>query len=384
MDKKEIYWDCDSKLIHEFLNDFKNYSNFHDFRFKYDWRNYPEIEDYLLRLMYCSYARNKDIRSNLVELIHDVEDFFYQSIKKRYITENNLDRIMNSLKDKTYGFRTIDSLPEKGLYGKSIGDTIQINLNMEAHANSPTLTPRETTKMYMFHEIGHKIMNISKNFDETDKYLKTVEEILKSKGISNPDTSYKETIYHGFLMIEEALVQELAEQLTYRSANKKRPTYVSRIDIANRQGGEFEVLEVPTNLDFYGLFQEPTIEFGKTLRGCYGAYSTRESILTRMIIKALSSDFTKEVIKEYYEGDGRLYQDLFLTLRAMGILKIQKYATFGQGEPMEGITSESCLNAIRTITERNQDMRTYPLKGFKDIDYDSYLKAIENENKVGI
>ncbi len=375
MDKKEIYWECNNRVIKEFLSDFKRLNNFHDFSLKYDWRYYPEVEDYLLRLMYCSYARNKDIRKDLKELIYDVEEFFYQSIKAGYITRNNIGRIISSLKDKNYGFRSIEPLPEKGLYGKSIGDIIQINVDMKKHSNSPDLTSREITKLYMFHEMGHKILNVSRNYPEIERYLKTVEEILKSKGIENPDTDYKYTIYHGFAMIEEALVQELAEQLTYKSSKKRRPSYETRIDAANRQGGELEVLNVTTNFDFYGLFQEPTISFGKTLRGCYGASSTNESILTRMIIKALNSDFAEEVFKEYYDGDGKLYQDLFLTLRAMGLLKIQKYATFGQGEPIEGIKSEACLNSIDIITKRNQDMRTYPVQGFKKINYSSYLKS---------
>jgi hypothetical protein len=381
MDKKEMYWDCDSNIARKFLSEFKRLSHYNNFRFKYDWKEYPEIEDYLLRLMYCSFARNKDIRNDLQELIHDVEDFFYQSISQNYINKSNIDNVLSILKDKNSGLRAIEPLPEKGLYGKSVGDIIQINLNMTKHPNSPQLTPRELTKLYMFHEIGHKVLKVASNYVAIENYLDTLEEILKSKGVNNPDTYYKYTVYHGFLMIEECLVQELAEQLTYRSSNKKRMPYNQRIEIASIQGEEYEVCEVPTNLDFYGIFQMPTIEFGKTLRGCYNSSSTNERILSRMIMKALNSDFPEEVFREYYEGNGTLYQDLFSTLRAMGMIKIQKYATFGQDTPLKGITTESCLNAISYLTSRNQDMRTYPAEGYKEIDYEFFKQKKKKVNE---
>lgn len=372
VNSKEVYWECDKDAIKEFMSEFIDISKYTDFKFKYNWVYYPEIEDYIKRLMYTSYARSKEIREKLPELINDVEEFFAQAIKLGYINKGNIGQILNKLKDKNNGFRCIKVLPEKGLYGRSVDDVIEINTNMTRHPNSPKLTPKEITMLYMFHEMGHKIINLSKSVT-IDTYIATVEQMLRNKGVNTPDVDFKEVIPNGFLMMEEALVQELAEQLTYSATNKIRPEYRLRNEIASIQPHGFETCDVQTNLDFYGLFQEPTINFGKTLRGCYTLDSSRTDILSNMIAKAINTNFVDEVIKEYNHGDGKLYQDLFQTLRAMGFIQMQKYASFGQGKPVKGIIVSNCLKAVENITTRNQDMRPYPFGGFPKVDFSSCI-----------
>lgn len=377
MSESNIFWDCDKTACKEFMEEFKEISGYTDFNFKYNWRiNFPEIEDYLSRLLYSSYSRNKDQNRDLIkklpELIHYMEDFFAQSIKDGLITKVNISNILGRLKNDQSGLRAIMPLPEKGLFGKSIRDTIEINLNMERHGNSPFLSEDDLIRLYLYHEVGHKILNIHSNEVAIDNYLDTVDAILQEKGIVEPDTFMKEVIPDGLLMIEECLTQELAERLTYEILGKKRPTIKPRNEIANIQGGVPEICQVPTNHDFYGIFQQPTIEFGKTLRGCHNRISTNEDVLLNMISKALYTNFDEDLFREYYKGDGSLYQDLFRTLRAMGLLLDQKYASFGQGKPIKGVTSESCITAISRMAAKNEDMRPYPQGGFSKIEYGKY------------
>ena len=372
MSKIDTFWTTSNNAIKEFFDTFKIEAGYIDFHFKYNWSNYKEIEDYLMRLMYSSHANNKNIRPFLKELIHDVEEFFATGIKNDLFNKNNIETILKRLKDENEGMRIIEPLKEQGLYGKSVQNKVQINLNMPRHPNSPKLTEKEIRKLYMFHEMGHKIINISKNIEEIDNYTKTLENILRTKGINNPDITYSDTIYNGLLMIEECLVQELAEILTYSSSKKQRPNYRKQHEIASIHGNDIEDCIVSTNLDFYGIFQTPTINLGKTLRGCYTRNSTDTEVLLNMIKKAINTNFTEELFREYNNGDGKLYQDLFITLRAMGFIQIQKYATFGQGTPIKGIKVNNCLNAISNITSRNQDIRQYPKEGFPKIEYEKY------------
>ncbi len=355
MAQDDILWTFDDEAIESYFNEFIN-KEYPNFRFKFDWKNFPKIKIYLIRLMYTSFAHSYDIRNQLPEIIHDVEIFFATCFATGIITRQNLSRILKRLIDKDNGFRIAEFLPSElsGVFGNSIGNRIQINRRMTRHSNSPDLSAAEIRRLYMFHEMGHKILNILANEEVINFFTNTIASTLASKGLEGADLHYKEFIKEGFWMIEECLAQELAEYLTYYSANKERPEFTTRRDLD---------CVILSNLDFYGIFQMPTIKLGRTIRGCAKPSSTNEEILLNMIRKALNTNFNLELISEYNQGDANLYHDLFLTLRAMGMIKVMKYASFGIGSSIN-VNTQSCLNAIENITRRNRDYRDYPEGGY--------------------
>ncbi len=291
--------------------------------------------------------------------------FFVSGINTGLISKLNINLILSNLTNSQNGFRVLGYLPQRlsGLFGCSKQDKILINSEMKRHSNSPDLTSNEIRRLYLFHEIGHKVLNILKDEDTITQYINTLDRILKDKGLCIENTSGKEFIREGFWMIEECLVQELAEFLTYYSAFKKRPNYQYRQDISGY---------VLTNHDFYGIFQAPTINFGKTLRGCGVRTGTNEEVLLDMIKKALNGSFPLDIINEYNQGDGYLYYDLFLTLRAMGKIKVRKYASLGVGQDILDNTNAS-LNLISILCKKNVDHRDYPTEGYPSIKFEAYL-----------
>lgn len=360
MVEDNIFWTADPSVIKISFSDFiKDY--YPNFKFNYNWNALPEIEDYLIRLMYNSFTNTNNVRIQLPELIHDVETFFASGLFTGIFNSSNLSKILQELKDKDNGFRIIEFLPKElsGIFGNSIENKIQINQNMTRHPNSPSLTPQEIRRLYMFHEMGHKILNILSNDKTINDFIDTIDVILQSKGLTNVDLNYKYFVKEGFWMIEECLTQELAEYLIYYSSNKKRPNFENRVDLG---------CQISTNHDYYGIFQTPTINLGKTIRGCSKANSTNEEVLLNMIKKALNSNFDLELISEYNQGSAELYYDLFLTLRTMGFIKYQKYASFGVGIPLK-INIQNCLDAIETITKKNRDYRNYPIEGYPEINF---------------
>jgi hypothetical protein len=101
----------------------------------------------------------------------------------------------------------------RGVYGRSVDDTIQINPDMGQHGNSPSLTADEVTMMYMFHEMGHKILKVA-DLNRISLYCQSYSQMLAEKGkINNVVPVPTNLIYQGFLMMEEALTQEMAESL---------------------------------------------------------------------------------------------------------------------------------------------------------------------------
>ena len=374
MAQSDIFWTYDNSTIKDYFPYFLR-ENYPTFKFSFNWKEFPQIQDYLTRLMFNSFSNSSQVRSQLPELIHDVEMFFAAGLMSGIFDNNNLPSILNNLKDSRNGFRIVEFLPPElsGVFGNSISNKIQINERMTRHGNSPSLTAEEIRRLYMFHEMGHKILNILSQGSVIQSFIRTIGPILRSKGLSNPDLNYKEFVKDGFWMIEECLTQELAEFLTYYSSQKRRPQYETRNDLG---------CNVETNHDYYGIFQMPTINLGKTIRGCSKINSTNEEILINMIKKALNSNFTLELISEYNQGNAQLYYDLFLTLRAMGMVKKQKYASFGIGRPINGLNVQSCLNAIEHITRNNRDLREYPENGYPSIDFNSYQNP-PSDNSMG-
>ena len=164
-------------------------SKYPRFNFKYDWKKYPEIEDYLLRLMASSMQnalvnKNDELYHRLPELMNDVEEFFESGIKTKIFDEKNIYSILDRLKDENKGFRVIEFLPPEysGVYGVSLNERIYINSNSKRHKNSPSLTSNEIRRLYLFHEMGHKILNISKQEEVINGYINTFEKILSIKG----------------------------------------------------------------------------------------------------------------------------------------------------------------------------------------------------------
>ena len=369
MTRSDIFWTANNNSIKSYFSEFLR-DNYPDFRFQFNWKNFPQVEDYLIRLMFNSFSNSSQVRTKLPELMLDVELFFASGFALKIFNNNNLSSILNNLKDEEDGFRIIEFLPPElaGVFGNSIQNKIQINQRMARHGNSPSLTAEEIRRLYTFHEMGHKILNILSRENVINDFTNTIDSVLQSKGLSNVDLNYRKYVKDGFWLLEECLTQELAEYLTYYSSQKQRPQFENRRDLD---------CIVSTNHDYYGIFQMPTINLGKTIRGCAKVNSSNEEILLNMIKKALNSNFDLELISEYNQGNAQLYYDLFLTLRAMGMIKIQKYASFGIGNSLN-VNTQCCLNAIEKITTRNCDYREYPPNGYPSIDFNSYQTPSTN------
>ncbi len=360
----DMFWSPNERTIKNDFEYFKN-TNYPEFRFKIDWVNFPEVEDYLMRLMLDSFVNSPNVREKLPELIGEVEDFFVAGLRKKIFTKENLNRIITSLSNPTTGFRTIEFLPagSEGILSACEGTKIYINGAMPEHKNSPYLTGSERMRLHLYHEMGNKILNISSNEKAIDDFTSTIGNILASKGLVGVNLEGMEYVQEGFTMIEDCLAEELAEILTYSISKKFRPLYEQRIDLN---------CLISTNHDFYGIFQKPTISLGRAISGCAKDTTSDDEVLLNMIKKALNTNFDLDLIKEFGDDDtGTLYHDLFLILREMGLLKVQKYASFGYGTPLN-INVNEILKTIQELTHKNKCTIDFPTDGYPNIDFDSF------------
>ena len=369
MDSENILWSSSYEDVDFFFKDLVR-REYPAFKFIYKWDDYPDIKMYLERLMYNSYKSSIDIRRKLDSIIHDVEIFFATSLNNGLINEKNLPNILNLL-NREDGLRRIGYLEDRysGVYGRNTNNGIEINRVFNRHSNSPLLSELEIRRLYLFHEIGHKILGVA-NTDVIQKYISSLDSILKEKDpFKDYDIRLTPFIHEGFDLLEEAMTQEMAEYLTYKSANKER----SKVYVKNDMGAAFL-----TNFDYYGIFQSPTSNFGRTLRGCAKKDSSDEEVTLNMVRKALNGNFTEEVIKEYCNGEAELYYDLYQTLIRMGMLKRKKYASLNAAYDIEEVTASDLLSGIKVFTDKDRDFRDYPVNGFRNTSFDEYIGKKRN------
>ena len=324
------------------------------YKTNYNWTNYPQIIDLLARLNKSTTEKMEPAYQYLVKtLIGDVEEFIYQGVKTKTFNANNINYVLTGLNSIT----NLNVLPNnlRGIYGLALSSgEIQINPRL---SGSATLTERERQRLYMFHELGHKVLKIydSKiSLDFNDTFYGTI--MNKDPNFNNPSYQTKNPIVdYGWLLIEEALVQDMAEKFTYSSKNAPRPIKQNR-----RDERVFGAYEFPTNYDYYGLFQPITIMFGKPLRGVGNLNdASDDKIMNDLLAKSLSGTFVNDVIAEYGVNSS-LYKDLYDTLFCMGHIMNAKYASFGC--PLENTRTTvennvSMINVVDQLTKKNADYR---------------------------
>ncbi len=366
------------------------------FSFKYPkTSSNPEIDYYVKRLMLDSFSKrcsNEELKTkeertqdqflqDLPEIIHMMEGFFLAGQQTGLFHNGNISKILDRLKEDC---RYIEYLPEQnsGVYGRTRRDKkcIQINSNMKKYSGKRNLTPQEVRRLYLFHELGHILFNIHNNPMIEDFYC-TYPDVMYKKGKKEVEPQNPKLLGAGFLMIEELLAQEMGEIFTYFLAGKDRPKYTTIEDRALN-------LETESNIDFYQVFQKPTINLGRTLRGCGSEENnTNKAILYGMLKRALDHDFVSDLISEYdvaLKGKPDAYRDLMNILINMGIVCDKKYASFGHGLIEERYTGNArqALANIQELTDKYVDYRPYPLQGFPQMDFNHPTvrdKQISNE-----
>ena len=254
-----------------------------------------------------------------------IADFVQQGVNAGVIDQKNLHYILSKL--QKIDLFTVLPPQERGVYGKTDntpngnGLTVFINPNLDPHRR----------KQYAFHELAHVIMD-----GEAKDFINKLY-ILSGKKMSQDDISL---IYGGYLVIEEAIAQEVSEMLVYSSENRTRPNMTLARDRA------IPNITFYTNHDFYGLYQPLAIAFSKTLRGIGNKEDTGpdQSVHLKLLCqRAFSGRFANDIIDEYAK-DGHV-TDLIKNIRALGNVFRVKQATFGVRNGVE--LSESNLNISR-------------------------------------
>ena len=229
-------------------------------------------------------------------LVNDSLKFVETLLTTGLIDNKTFERVITRLSNNV---KTIDFLPEnkRGIYGQAVAEEQKVYINPDMQNWKRTL--------YLFHELAHSCF---KNRD-TAPYI---------------GDFMRHSTYYGYMTIEEALAQNIAETCYYASINQQRPQ--KRLE----RDRIMPNIEYQTNYDYYGLYQPLAVAFGRVLRGVGTSYrDSDDKILFDLSKKALKEDLLESVIYEYTR-DG-ISQDLEPIFFALANIYSAKKMSFGMG-----------------------------------------------------
>jgi len=275
-----------------------------------------------------------------IKNLEEYLNYIYQKTPKAF--NHTINSIINNVK-------TISVLPNnmRGIYGMTESESKTIYINPDLRS-SKYLTGEERTRLYMAHELGHVI-----NCDWKNKAMEYANRQLRENKWTLEEA---QLFYDGFSMLDEAIVQNRAENFTYEFSRKQRPALYRSRD-SRLFGGEI----YKTNFDYYGELQEPAIMFARTLRGI-GKVNDDTKVLDMLSERAMFPDFFDNILNEY-SRDGQMV-NLIKEAQYMGVLKKAAYAKFGQDDRKYLGESKVNLNRLKDLTSRMRDKR----ESFDDTD----------------
>ena len=302
---------------------------------KYNWKTTTPVYEFIDKIYKNTPVKmDRSYISLANEFAQNTEEFVKQCINNGFINSLNLSRCLNNLNNVEF----VDVLPEeqRNIYGITTNNSVQVNPELNS----------DRRRLYQFHELAHKLIKVGVNWDEIRKYNQT--RIQRGKDVLNAME-----IDYGWTLLEEAVVQNIAEECFYSSISKERPNQIHKKE-PMVLGDKF----YKTNFDFYGIYQPLATRFARTLRGIGTSKKDNDDyILNEFSKKACNVNFRKAVIEEY-RRDG-LEDNLMELLENLGKIFNKKSATFGNAGNQRVLTIEQIQVIWNSVIARMKTLEDY-------------------------
>lgn len=288
-------------------------------------------EDFLMEL------QQKCSNPNYIKYI---DDFIKQGKKVGLITRDNWSNVVEKLR-KVDRFADLH-VQNRGIYGATFpsqggeGLTVCINPDLSAYKR----------EQYAFHELAHVVMDGSSEYIEKN-LRETMGSDISSQNVAR--------ITRGYTVIEEAVAQEVSEEMIASLYNRER------VPLSNSPSQDSAIpgIQFRSNYDFYGLYQPVGIKFARTLRGIGNQIQRSDDgeniYLHSLCQRAFDGDFAKGIVDEY-SRDGH-YTELMMSFNKLGNVYDVKQATFGTRNGVNltpenlRASAQSYLDAMQTFGE---------------------------------
>lgn len=270
-----------------------------------------------------------------LEYSENAEEFIKQCMNNGFITYSNLRRCLRNLDTVSY----IDVLPRnnRGIYGTVTNGIVFVNPDLSANRR----------KLYEFHELAHQLIQTELPSSELVMYNRS-----RTQRGKTPLNGMN--IKNGWFLLEEAIVQNIAEECFYSSLGIQRPQQTHKKE-PQVLGNKF----FKTNFDYYGIYQPLTTMFARTLRGVGQSKTDSDDlILNEFSKKACNENFIQSVTQEYSNDVGK--DTLMELLEKIGRIFNEKSVTFSnsiEGKQMSIPQTQELWNNIMAELRQLEDYR---------------------------
>ena len=294
----------------------------------WDDKNFPGFREALSDLYDRSIANylydenhpKKDHKRDLdcITKIFPLLEYYYVSlIKLGFVDKKNYFNILNNLKNIDY----ISILIPGNVRGVVVNNKVFINSSIKPFDD---FSGDDMLKLTVFHELGH-ILNNGWSMDVEHLCSK----LFNNKEVQNKLRNYgicsKNDLVNGFILLEDVIVEEAAEEVFYRSKETERPPFMYYKSL------NFPGVQYRSNYVYYKMFQELALKFFRCLKTCdCFQEKTVTSALKKCCIKAFGPNFIKNIDSEI-SSDNDSISDFALLLGCLGKIKNANYSDFGLG-----------------------------------------------------
>lgn len=258
--------------------------------------------------------RRRDLNA-IYDIFPLIEYYYVSLIKLGFVDKKNYFNILNQLKS----IESVGILKSETVRGLTVGNKIQISPTQQPMED---LTSSEMFDLTVFHELGH-IINLSWEKD----YHKLSERLFNNMEIRNRLSKFgiksKNDLINGFILLEDVIVEEAAEDVLYRSKDEVRPSFYTH------RNTDFPGIEYRSNYTMYTVFQELGLKF---FRAFNSIDCVQEKTISASLKKSTTKAFNKDFISKLEEEictDIDNMSDFALMLGCLGKIKNANYAGFG-------------------------------------------------------
>ncbi len=269
-----------------------------------------------------------------------LEYYFASLFELGLITKHNFPTVLEQIES----IRLVKVLPyrERNYYGLTANREISFDSSMYGIFG---FSKEEFRELIIAHEMGH-ILNYHWA-DEKDAFCDRLYQVDSVKRLLNKmnlgDAKY---LRSGFSLLDEVIAEEIAEEVTYKLAKKKRPIKEIRNDkeIFNYQ-------EYSTNFLLYGEMQD----FGEKFARELSFLNIQESDTDSQVLKKLAREsFDKDFIKNFemeFMNHPENVEFLAVLLACMGRIKEATYHRIGLSNDNKGLDVTSYVRIFNRVIQ---------------------------------
>lgn len=244
--------------------------------------------------------------AKIKEMVGYVSDYIRALVDLGYIDDSNCIDIANRfMKLKVIGL--LENYDDR-VTGISDENKIFVNPDLPA---SCSLTRVERCRLYVCKQLTKFLHKEWQN--SIKDYIDNIQHGDNRDLLIGVNCTNLNFVKEGFALLDEAISQDVAENIAYYIAKKERPP-----KCINSDERLFNGIIYKSNFDTFSGIEDPAVKFGRTLSFIRtSTFDSNDKVLRKLSIRGFDSEFVSSIVEEYDE-DIYKQKDFFDMMLSMG------------------------------------------------------------------